>query len=153
MCFNKYGDELSHYVAEADIECFKVLFHSRVSNGYYSPYQLHKYDFGELYKHDLSDLDVVVMDMSHAIYGNVFHSYINFQDALKELNKVVCHAILRGIVNTPHIVRCVIPKGTIYWKNSTQFASVSIKAVGVVTAEECGLGTLNSMPLTKPKKS
>lgn len=131
MCFNKYGDELSHHVAEEDIECFKVLFRSRVSGGYYSPYQLHAYILGKPYKHEVSDLDVDVMDLYHTLYGNVFHSYINLQDAQKELTKVFAHALLRGIVNIPYIVRCVIPKGTIYWKNSTQFASVSIKAIGL----------------------
>lgn len=147
MCFNKYGDELSHHVAEEDIKCFKVLFRRGVSNNCYSPYQLHKYIFGELYKNDLSDSEVEVMDLSHTIYGNAFHSFINIQDAQEELDNITRIAICRGIINVPYIIRCVIPKGTIYWKNHYQFASESIKAVGVVTAEECW-----SISLTKPKK-
>lgn len=133
MCFNKYGDELSHHVAEEDIECFKVLFRRGVSNNCYSPYQLHKYVLGELYKNDLSDSEVEVMDLSHTLYGNVFHSYIKLQDAQTELNQIVRIALWRGIVtaNIPRIIRCVIPKGTIYWKNHYQFASESIKAIGL----------------------
>lgn len=138
MCFSKFSDNKPHLVAESDIYCYKVLFRSisAIRNSYYSPYQRYLYRIGELYKHELSKEDISDMDSDNWLDCNVFHSYINLSDAEEELSRVAYHAALFGIPNVPFVVKCVIPKGSIYWKNSTEFASVSIKAVGIVTLEE-----------------
>lgn len=135
MCFSKtYNSRmLYHRVAESDIECYKVMIRglSKDTDEYCSPYMKFCYRRGELYETGIEPHTVRLFDCKMSLDSDVIHSYVN-RDAA---NALYFHTSLKCSNGEPGeacIVRCVIPKGAVYWENGFEYASDRIKLVEVV---------------------
>lgn len=134
MCFVKSARDYGHKVAETDLICYKVLLRMKVDGGYRSVYANHPYEIGELYHTHSTSLHIMRMDSAYALYDGVYHSYHDIEALGAEYHNVL-HQLERvswGIHYDAVNVKCIIPKGAIYWKNEEEYASVSIKIVGVI---------------------
>ena len=94
MCFVKDIGNECYRVAEADIECYKVVVHgfSNDSGVYTSPYMRFNYRLGEVYDTDVCEVDggVQVMNRLEWLNGGVFHSYRTEADAYYLLHETSC---------------------------------------------------------------
>ena len=113
MCFYKECDCWTHKIAEDDLECFKVV--EKKSDGHWiSRYYDFTYKKNERYD---EDSDVCMLDKQSSLHGSVFHSYKRFSTA----------AVMEFVrFDNCYIIRCIIPKGTPYWENDSEYASTSI---------------------------
>jgi len=117
MCFYKECDCRTHKIAEDDLECFKVV--EKKSDGHWiSRYYDFHYKRNERYD---EDSDVLMLDKQPSLHGSVFHSY-----------KCFTTAVLREYARFDNccVIRCIIPKGTPYWENYGEYASMSIIPIG-----------------------
>ena len=134
MCFVKSARDYGHKVAETDLVCYKVLLRMKVGGGYKSAYANHPYEIGELYHTHSTSLHIKRMDSAYALYGGVYHSYHDIEALGFEYHNVMDQMECLNLdkhfdaVN----VKCIIPKGSIYWKNEEEYASDSIKIVEVI---------------------
>ena len=121
MCFKTKGSELKR--AEMDIICYKEMQDIfKKANGeisfFRSYYQQFKYKPGVVYK-DKSELNMKFLYYTNRdISKGGYHSYIN-------------HPPLYGY---DIIVRCIIPKGSLYLENKTtgEYCSTAIKVTDLL---------------------
>ena len=116
MCFYKKLKHEPHRIAKKDIECYKVV--RKISDSHYKSLYFN-FDYyvtvGYGKVADLQDLD-----KRNCLTDGVFHSYYLLSEALSEW---ICDG---GVV-----VKCIIPKGSAYWKNQHgQCASTNIVVMG-----------------------
>ena len=125
MCFDKEVSNYTHKVAEEDIVCYKVVnrLPFDVKPRWESFYRHFIYEQGEVYEEKLSDGLLKILDGQPTLKHLVYHSYSD----LTGIN-VFEYAFVNFVSVA---VKCVIPKGTIYWFNSDkkQYASTAIKVV------------------------
>ena len=126
MCFDKDSRNYTHKVAKEDIVCYKVVlrYESEGKPRWVSLYQKFIYEQGELYEEKLSDSLLQTFDGQPWLKGYVYHSY-------SDLNGLDINEISWLFAHQAVIVKCVIPKGAIYWVNEhrLQYASSAIKIV------------------------
>ena len=126
MCFDKEVSNYTHKVAEEDIVCYKVVFrYESVGKPRWSSlYQHFIYEQGELYEEKFSDRLLRFFDGLTRLKSNVYHSYSDLNGL--DINEISWLCAHRAV-----IVKCIIPKGAIYWFNSyqNQYASNAIKIV------------------------
>jgi hypothetical protein len=126
MCFDKEVSNYTHKVAEEDIVCYKVVFRyeSEGKPRWSSLYQHFIYEQGELYEEKFSDRLLRFFDGLTRLKSNVYHSYSDLCgiDVIDSRWLGTHQAVL---------VKCIIPKGSIYWVNEheQQYASNAIKIV------------------------
>lgn len=126
MCFDKETGNYTHKVAEEDIVCYKVVLRYR-SEGkprWLSLYQNFIYEQGELYEEKFSDSLLQIFDGQPWLTRYVYHSYSDLRGLkINEISWLYAHHAI--------LVKCVIPKGAIYWVNEfkQQYASNAIKIV------------------------
>ena len=116
MCFVTYRSTIR--LAEKDIECFKIV---RTGENYcfknccFSYYQDFKYEYDKIYfsKSKLTLFLNRIFDIS--VSDEAYHSY----------NQI------RYPVNPYEVVKCIIPKGSLYLINEdgTEYVSTSIKVL------------------------
>lgn len=114
MCFTK-STQNTHKKSDVDVDCYKLMylgFYSGklkslfyCSNAAYSP--------GDRMSPEMVIADEII-DRSDVVNGGVIHSYTSL---------ITARDAKRGLLSTyPHInvtiVRCTIPAGTSYWRNS-----------------------------------
>jgi len=125
MCFDKEVSNYTHKVAEEDIVCYKVVnrYPSDSKQRWESFYRHFIYEQGEVYENKLSDDLLKALDEQPTLKHFVYHSYSDLSANMFE------YIVFVNIV--PVVVKCIIPKGTIYWLNSDrkQYASTTIKVV------------------------
>lgn len=125
MCFDKEVSNYTHKVAEEDIVCYKVVnrYPSYSKPRWESFYRHFIYEQGEVYEEKLSDKLLKILDGQPTLKHLVYHSYSD----LHSINAF--EFVFVSVVSV--VVKCIIPKGTIYWLNSTkkQYASTAIKVV------------------------
>jgi hypothetical protein len=124
MCFDKEINNYTHKVAEEDIVCYKVVNRCYDSKPRWESFYRHFiYEQGEVYEEKLSDGLLNILDGRPTLNHLVYHSYSD----LTGINRFEC----ASVHFTSVVVKCIIPKGTIYWLNSTkkQYASTAIKVV------------------------
>lgn len=125
MCFDKEINNYTHKVAEEDIVCYKVVnrYPSDSKPRWESFYRHFIYEKGEVYEEKLSDGLLKILDEQPTLKHLVYHSYSD----LSAVNAFEYICVNIFVV----VVKCIIPKGTIYWFNSDkkQYASTSIKVV------------------------
>jgi len=132
MCFNP---TTSFYVevAKKDIVTFKVLYHdfyythnkrpttfSELSKNLVSPIMGFAYELNTVYE---SDEDCELKGNGQMIIDsidNAFHSYQTFKSALT------------SSYSQDAIVKCIIPKGSLYMKNNTEIVSNRIIIADIV---------------------
>lgn len=146
MCFVKAVGRERHMVAVSDIECYKVVVHGigKDENVFHSPYCRYPYVLGELYDTGIGGNlgDVGLMDDVEWLTYGVFHSYKTEWDS-QGLYRESSHACSNGAysfypskkrinAHHAHIVKCVIPRGSVYWENKYEYASSAIRLVEVV---------------------
>jgi len=127
MCFNKETLNYTHKVAEEDIVCYKVVrrYKTEKKSRWISLYKAFIYEQGELYDEKISDSLLRTLDSQPWLKGCVYHSYSSLCGIeYLELNW------LRA--NFAVVLKCIIPKGAIYWVNvhGLKYASSAIKIVG-----------------------
>lgn len=127
MCFNKEVSNYAHKIAEEDIVCYKIVhrYPSWPKPRWKSFYRRFIYEQGELYEEKLSDDLLKILDGRPTLENFVYHSYSD----LCALD--VCEIHLSHVARQVVLVKCIIPKGSIYWFNSDkkQYASNAIKIV------------------------
>ena len=126
MCFDKETGNYTHKVAEEDIVCYKVVlrYGSEGKPRWLSLYQAFIYEQGELYEENFSDSLLAAFDGQPWLKGYVYHSYNDLYGLdINEISWLYAHHAI--------LVKCVIPKGAIYWVNEHkhQYASSAIKIV------------------------
>ena len=125
MCFWKRRSQ--HWIwkkADKDIVCYKIMqkdFDGEKNDGVHSFQDKWTcYKVGDtMYPREsksISELD----DLAK-LEGGVIHSFKSVDKRVEELweYNYVC-------VHFPVLVECVIPKGTIYWENGREFASLKL---------------------------
>lgn len=126
MCFVKEVFNYTHKVAEEDIVCYKVMlrYESKRKPGWLSLYQHFIYEQGEVYEEKFSEHLIRIFDDLPQLRCNVYHSYSD----LSGLDVIEINWCAHGQVV---LVKCIIPKGAIYWVNKYkhQYASTAIKVV------------------------
>ena len=124
----------SHVIAGSDVECFKVLIGGFGEDGkeYRSPYYHYPYRMGELSEIGLNKADVIELDRQRVLNDGVFHSYQVFAKAYQLYCEVRTRCINGGDRYPAHVVRCIIPRGSVVWVNYTEYASDRIKLVEVI---------------------
>lgn len=125
MCFYKntgYCANLRHKDAKKDIECYKVM--QSYEDNTLSSLVFHTTDFYnvggtmEAEQHSMDLLDALYM-----LEKGVIHSYADIELAYELLWRI----IRNDSYSNPCVVKCVIPKGTPYWKNRYgEYASTKI---------------------------
>jgi len=126
MCFDKDSRNYTHKVAEEDIVCYKAVlrYESEGKPRWSSLYQHFIYEQGEVYEEKFSDNQMRIFDRLPCLQAYVYHSYSDLRGLdVNEISWLFAHQAV--------IVKCVIPKGAIYWVNghSLQYASNAIKVV------------------------
>lgn len=140
MCFIKGTNEEMHIVAKEDITCYKVIIHNDF--GYESMYQHFSYELGRDYGYELDGgLLHRFDDVYETLNSGVFHSYITKDEPpvareLDAIRKKRMYGLYEssGLAITACLVECVIPKGSVYWKNTGygEYASNKIRLVKVI---------------------
>lgn len=126
MCFDKESGNYAHKVAEDDIVCYKVMIRlPEEKPRWISLYQNFIYGQGELYEKKFSDGLLCSLDRQPWLKGCVYHSYSDLRGV--EVNEISWLYAQQAV-----LVKCIIPKGAIYWANvhKQQYASSAIKIVG-----------------------
>jgi len=126
MCFDKEVSNYTHKVAKEDIVCYKVVlrYESEGKPRWVSLYQNFIYEQGELYEEKFSDSLLRTFDGQPWLKGYVYHSYGDLcRLDINEISWLFAHQAV--------LVKCIIPKGAIYWVNEQwqQYASSAIKIV------------------------
>lgn len=126
MCFDKEVSNYTHKVAKEDIVCYKVVlrYESEGKPRWVSLYQKFIYEQGELYEEKFSDSLLQTFDGLCCLKCYVYHSYSDLRGI--EVCELGCLYVHRAV-----LVKCIIPKGAIYWVNEhkQQYASTAIKVV------------------------
>lgn len=129
MCFVKGTDKL-HAVAETDLKCYKLVLGRNGFDYYISPYRGSYYALGRLLRKDVKHLDIVKLDLLDDLESGVYHSYHTTESVAQAYRCIgryrVAHYYDAWDVR---ILECIIPKGSLYWKNDTEYASTAIKPV------------------------
>ena len=118
MCFKvseKFPDPI---VAKRDIPCYKSVFNKgwRAKNGYEAAVQRYAYFVGRTSKR------VPLLTKYALLINEGYHSYRNLKIAKCEHKMWLDGALI--------IVKMVIPKGTVYYKNDKEYVSERIKCIG-----------------------
>lgn len=115
MCFFTKGSKLR--IALKDIKCYKVVRHPNNSKLYYSLMRDFPYEFNTVYKKHWWRLFLHYITKP-IIEGEGYHSYTEI-----------------GCAPYPHkIVKCIIPKGSVYLHNEEdkEYCSNAIKLVSLI---------------------
>lgn len=127
MCFYKSSKLFKHSVAGHDIECYKIMYCTKnEDNATIRPLIFHrelKYEVGDT-MYPFIDLDISELDELGVVDGGVIHSY-DLERAESEYYHVCENMTHYNIFSRPlvqdnkyiKLVKCVIPKGTVYWVN------------------------------------
>ena len=126
MCFDKEVSNYTHKVAKEDIVCYKVVlrYESEGKPRWLSLYQNFIYEQGEVYDEKLSDSLLWTFDRQPWLKCYVYHSYSDLRGLeINEISWLYAHQAV--------LVKCIIPKGAIYWVNEHKhrYASSAIKIV------------------------
>ena len=125
MCFPK--EKMCHSVADDDIICYKVVYCGTSTGSYISLYKNFPYQDDATYKEN--SVGVAVLDELPLLTCGVFHSY-----------QTLTASGIQSLSFNKHtrVIKCVIPKGTIYWENNgfDEYASITIKIIGEVSFDE-----------------
>ena len=109
MCFVT-TESVKAKIAKNDIKCWKVLFPRLGGNKYESPVESFHYHPGRKTK------KVILNKVNSRIINEGYHSYITKKDA--ENSSLMC--------GSKEIYKMIIPKGTRYFSNSTEYVSETI---------------------------
>ena len=118
MCFYVDIDNSEELVAEDDIKCYKML-HVDSRGKIFSTVYRFAYELGEIYRVAESLKIVKEGDSGRNVIGYGFHSYIDLEVASKQ---VYPHTVLELAV-------AVIPKGSRYYENETEYVSDCIQII------------------------
>lgn len=115
MCFKTKGSKIRK--ADADIICYKDMYRKiqRASGTIYykSLFQLFYYDLNVVYG-GKSKLRIFLCWLFNIKIGSAgYHSYIEPYD-----------------IHVYPYVKCIIPKGSLYLMNDTEYCSTAIKVIG-----------------------
>ena len=118
MCFVIEKGQEKPYIASKDIRCYKVM--TREAGHYFrSKFQYFQYETGVVYRRPFQ---IKLSKPRH--FGDVinvgYHSYRN-----KAWAKRHCPG-------RAEVVRCTIPKGTLFFQTRTEYVSNGIKIEGIV---------------------
>ena len=109
MCFRTKNPQKR--IAESDVTCYKVVYvHKKKINSYFKdfPYKLNKKYFQPIlfYKGEFSRAE------------EGFHSYDKVEYTFKYCGLCIESTYFFTYINSnERIVKCIIPKGTVYYKN------------------------------------
>lgn len=130
MCFRKlYGS--TRQIAAEDIKCYKIL-------EFDSPQSATAYHYNYRYLfHKVNIIPGLKLSSDTVEINRGFHSYIHYKSIERFRLKKRFSAILKGTKKSKVwfksyylekrvAVRCVIPKGSFYWKNDTEYVSNQI---------------------------
>lgn len=110
-------------VAKKNIICYKILIEDEEGK-YSSPiYNKKKWEIGKTYTNKQKRCD-----FAGAVYGGFYHTYVNKEKA-KEASKR-CHG------NKSHVVKCIIPKGTMYFVGNVNYSRIRGYASRTLKIEE-----------------
>lgn len=145
MCYYKRKKDKNILIATKDIVVYKTT-NTITPKGFKSYHKDFQYIFGKTYK---TQFNSGLMDFNKIEMG--FHSfstaeYFNYEAVGKKLDmdwgswklRVENNAIYKGI-----IFKCIIPKGTRYWFNGTDYVSESIKLIKIVKPTKTYIKLLN----------
>ena len=131
MCFVTYNLEIK--TADEDITCFKYVVKTS-DDTYITPFVGMTVEIGKQY--DVKDDNVEVNKYvtgkydgliqqrnKYEISKGVFHSYVK--------PDFITHAI-HSMNPCTYMVKCIIPKGTVYLTNGYEYASKSIKYLKII---------------------
>ena len=136
MCFVK-GTDKFHAVAETDLKCYKLVLRRNDFDFYMSPYRGSHYALGKLLRKDVKHLDIVKLDLLDALESDVYHSYHTTESAAQAYRYIMRYKVTHyydswGVC----VLECIIPKGSLYWMNDTEYASTAIKPVREMSYSE-----------------
>lgn len=136
MCFVK-GRNKTHAVAETDLKCYKLVLRRNGFDYYISPFRGSYYKLGELLCKDIKHLDIVKLDLLDDLESGVYHSY-HTTESVEQAYRYIGHYRVAHYYDTWDIgiLECIIPKGSLYWKNDTEYASTAIKPVREIKYSE-----------------
>lgn len=112
-------NDIAVNVAESDIEVYKVACRLKGSDKLVSPYWMFPYEVGESYSSKLEVLEdyIIVDDSAYSLAVEAgIHTLANKEDAVKYIRSYT--ATLYDSV----ILRCVIPKGSEYYKGTWYYS-------------------------------
>ena len=126
MCFDKEYGNYTHKVAEEDIVCYKVVrrYEPEIKSRWITLYTDFIYEQGELYEEKFSDSLLCSLDRQSWLEACVYHSYSDLRGLdINEISWLYAHQAV--------LVKCIIPKGSIYWVSvhKQRYASNAIKIV------------------------
>jgi len=117
MCF--VSKNRKAYVAKKDITCYKVMVKSTLHDSVWrSPYRYFGYVPYKVYQTILNPFTRIPVPSlpAHIVLHEGFHSY-----SKRETVKLPLYTVSVGVV----VVKCIIPKGATYYKNTKQGIYVS----------------------------
>ena len=132
MCFVKGADKF-HAVAETDLKCYKLVLCRNGFDYYISPYRGSHYTLGGLLSKDVKYLDIIKMDLLDALESDVYHSYHTTESVEQAYRYIMQYNVSNWGVC---VLECIIPKGSLYWKNDTEYASTAIKPIREMSYSE-----------------
>lgn len=128
MCFNKNSPEQKTTTATKDIVVYKIVYATDLNaEGFKSAYQDYEYNFGRLHKSKLENkrgyqsIDIGIHSFANVTYigdtalGRKF-GYTEYDDSYVD-----------GI-----IIECIIPKGSKYVFNNTDYVSNQLKPKSII---------------------
>jgi len=118
MCFVIEKGQENPYIAPKDIRCYKVM--TREAGHFRSRFQYFRYERGVVYRRPFQ-IKLSKPRHSGDIINVGYHSYRS-----KKYAKRYCSPP-RDVV-----VRCVIPKGTLFFKSKLEYVSNGIKVENIV---------------------
>lgn len=126
-------------VSGKDIVCYKVVIFNKHSGRYNSEWKGFTYRTDETYTED--SIPLSKLDKAINLYGGVFHSYMASFFGLYEIERMQwSNSLWVNTMSLVHymVLKCVIPAGTPYWKNSIfgEYASTSIKVIKAFEPDE-----------------
>lgn len=121
MCFTKAINS-KRQIADKDIRCYKILVYKNENSALAKIYT-YTYKFGSL--HVIPDLK---LNNKKLEINKGFHSYVYYESIenfrmKKRLKTIIANLDMFGAIVA---VRCIIPKGSFYWKNNDEYVSNQI---------------------------
>lgn len=134
MCL--YTKNREPFLAKEDIVCYKVLIKTKIPCVYKTPVTRTRFTKFPLIKKNFKaegDRKVVKIPLSVGIY---FEISIGFIHTHKNVESIKCWINSMLVCGDNYVIfKCIIPKGTYYYENETEYASERIEILDRVKVD------------------